>query len=177
MDFRALAEERRRRRKPSVTSAQKSVPFDPALLLQAHRSIRMAHTLGVILFFFSAIVFIFFRKLAVVIAVASVCFAKYGGGRLHEVLPTIFREGRTPSSDELSRTSNVGVFCVSALFDPWLAIKTEYCVFLENLAWLCTYGKKNCLTSQIYSGREQLSFGRIVSLVFAKLRSGVVMCN
>ena len=52
--------------------------------------------------------------------------------------------------------------------------RTEWAASLENLAFVCTYGKKNCLTGDMYRG--ELSLGKICSLVGAKLREGVVRC-
>ena len=50
----------------------------------------------------------------------------------------------------------------------------EQTVALDSLAYCCTYGKKNCLTSQMYAG--ELSFGKIARLVYGKLSEGVVRC-
>jgi hypothetical protein len=48
-------------------------------------------------------------------------------------------------------------------------------VALENLAFVCTYGKRNCLTGRMYTG--ELSLGKISGLVWSKLREGVTQCG
>ena len=48
-------------------------------------------------------------------------------------------------------------------------------LMLENLAYTCTYGRKNCLTDKIY-GSGPLTLGKIVGPVAGKLSEGVVRC-
>ena len=50
----------------------------------------------------------------------------------------------------------------------------EYALALDSLAFVCTYGKKNCLTNDMYHG--QLTLGKITGLVVGKLREGVIRC-
>ena len=58
---------------------------------------------------------------------------------------------------------------------PGEAFGVEWEVFLENLAFTCTYGKRNCLTGQMYNG--PLTLGKICSLVYGKLKEGVLRCG
>ena len=45
---------------------------------------------------------------------------------------------------------------------------------LESLAFACTYGKKNCLTPQMFAG--PLTLAKVCRLVGGKLSEGVVRC-
>ena len=81
---------------------------------------------------------------------------------------------RPPSKEEMDAAAGAGLYCVAGVrnFGPNLA--SEWVMALESLAFVCTYGKKNCLTNEMYRG--ELSLGKIAGLVWGKLREGVVRC-
>ena len=108
------------------------------------------------------------------LAAAGIVLARSGGAWLHNQLPPMYVEGKQPSEADVAMSAGLGLFSPAVLQDPSLSFKVEYEVMLENLAFLCTYGKRNCLTGQMYSG--ELSLGKIASLVWGKLSEGTVRC-
>jgi len=87
----------------------------------------------------------------------------------------MLREGSAPTPAQLQTAD--GVFCGilegrgALSLSEW---KREWSVAIDNLAFVCTYGKKNCLTNAMYTG--ELSLRKICSLVYGKLSEGVVRC-
>lgn len=67
-----------------------------------------------------------------------------------------------------------GLFCMEGMKSFSTSFSAEYALALDSLAYVCTYGKKNCLTNDMFSG--ELSLGKIVGLVWGKLREGVIRC-
>ena len=67
-----------------------------------------------------------------------------------------------------------GLFSADGVKNFGPSFSSEYELALDSLAFLCTYGKKNCLTDKMYYG--PLSLGKIVGLVAGKLREGVTRC-
>ena len=59
--------------------------------------------------------------------------------------------------------------------DACASLSFAWELMLENLAYTCTYGRKNCLTDKIY-GSGPLTLGKIVGPVAGKLSEGVVRC-
>ena len=148
-----------------------------AALLRAHRSIRLARSLGLVLVVLGALVALLFggRLSAVLLAVAGVQLARGGGAWLHSVLPPMLQEGGgPPSAADVASASGCGLFSAEALAGPADCLTLEYEAAVENLAFACTYGKRNCLTNQMYSG--ELSLGKVLGLVWGKLSQGVVRC-
>ena len=151
-------------------------------LSQAHRSVRQAHaiSLGMI----SIILFLWLPLLTFLlgtswrIPLALLCGviyqARFGGAWVHGLLPRMLQEGLPPTQQDIDQASP-GLFSLDTFSDPVGRATEEYESFLENLAFCCTYGKQNCLTSQMYSG--EITLGKIVSLVADKLGQGVLICR
>merc|ERR1712205_158550 len=100
--------------------------------------------------------------------------ARGGGGLLHSFLPAMLHEGsRPPTAEEVAQLANVGLFSLDGLKQFGVSVGAEWALALDSLAWCCTYGKKNCLTDQMFAG-EPLSLGKILGLVWGKLREGVI---
>eukprot|EP00929_Paragymnodinium_shiwhaense_P105917 TRINITY_DN70961_c0_g1_i1.p1 TRINITY_DN70961_c0_g1~~TRINITY_DN70961_c0_g1_i1.p1 ORF type:complete len:202 (+),score=34.80 TRINITY_DN70961_c0_g1_i1:59-664(+) len=146
-------------------------------LSKAHRSIRLAHSVACIWCCIGLLMLLLMsnRWWGVVSILVGVVLARSGGGVVHGALPAMLQESGPPSEQELESATCVGLFCGAGLMQPGESLAEEWTVFLENLAFICTYGKRNCLTNQMYSG--DLTFGKITSLVWGKLSSGVVQCN
>ena len=70
--------------------------------------------------------------------------------------------------------AGLGLFSLAGLQSPSASLGIEWEIALENLAFCCTYGRRNCLTSQMYAG--ELSLSKILSLVWGKLSEGTVRC-
>ena len=75
---------------------------------------------------------------------------------------------------EVASAGNVGLFSVDGLKTMAASLRAENALALDSLAFACTYGKKNCLTNDMYSG--ELSYGKVCRLVWGKLSEGVVRC-
>lgn len=147
----------------------------PSALSKAHRSIRMAHTLALAVELACLLSLALFGlgKTAAFVMLLAFGFARSGGTVLHSLLPANLREGPAPSPAEVDAASK-GAFGPGLLASPADALSDEYRAGVENLAFACTFGKKNCLTNDMYSG--ELSLGKICSLVGAKLADGTIRC-
>jgi len=195
IDWAALRAEREARQRPAAgaaaaaeskppplprswasTPARPSAP--PANLLSAHRSIRLARAIGLAAAFLAILIVVFgagWRVVAVVF-LGGVGFARAGAGLLHGFLPpTLIEAGAKPPTDaEITAAAASGLFCVNGVKALGASFASEYALALDSLAFVCTYGKKNCLTSDMYSG--ELTLGKIVGLVWGKLREGIIRC-
>mmetsp|Transcript_17125 Transcript_17125/g.28680 ORF Transcript_17125/g.28680 Transcript_17125/m.28680 type:complete len:216 (+) Transcript_17125:21-668(+) len=141
-------------------------------LVVAHRTVQLAHSAGCVLLALGLLTVLLWSALiGVCVILSAVALARSGALWLHGVLPTMLVEGAPPKPFELA--VNNGIFSASGVFDP-NAWAVERQVALESLAYVCTYGKKNCLTTQMYTG--DLSLGKIWRLVYGKLSEGVVRC-
>ena len=187
-DLRALAKERESRRgvpSPVASAAgSRAVPKPPSVassniikaLMSQHRTIKLARSLGLVLSLSAPLLLLIgASRTAVIALLGGTALARGGGALLHKVLPPMLQEtSRPPTESELANCANVGLFSaqgVSALSACWGA---ECALALDSLAYVCTYGKKNCLTSDMYRG--DLTLSKITGLVWAKLREGVVRC-
>jgi len=190
VDLAALAREREARRGPPAasgplpaswaarkpTAQRRAAP--PSDLLSAHRSIRLARALGLASCFVACLLLVFgfgWRTLAV-FSLGGVGFARAGATLLHGVLPPMLIEAgaKPPKDTEIASAAASGLFCVEGLKSIGTSYAGEYALALDSLAFVCTYGKKNCLTDSMYSG--ELTLGKIVGLVGGKLREGVIRC-
>eukprot|EP00485_Elphidium_margaritaceum_P022573 CAMPEP_0202712938 /NCGR_PEP_ID=MMETSP1385-20130828/47579_1 /ASSEMBLY_ACC=CAM_ASM_000861 /TAXON_ID=933848 /ORGANISM="Elphidium margaritaceum" /LENGTH=109 /DNA_ID=CAMNT_0049373135 /DNA_START=260 /DNA_END=589 /DNA_ORIENTATION=- len=106
--------------------------------------------------------------------IAGVALSRYGGAWLHRTIPVMWREGNEPTSSEVSDVKDCGIFSLEGVKDIIQSLKLENQVALENLAFMCTYGKRNCITQSMYRG--PLSYGKIFGLVWSKLSGGTVQC-
>jgi len=95
------------------------------------------------------------------------------GTWLHNsLLPPTLHEGAAPTEQEVTAHDK-------SLFAPRLSSESfneEWYVLLDNLAWCCTYGKKNCITTAMYSQDEPLSLGKISRITWSKVSEGVFRC-
>eukprot|EP00930_Biecheleria_cincta_P076821 TRINITY_DN64031_c0_g1_i1.p2 TRINITY_DN64031_c0_g1~~TRINITY_DN64031_c0_g1_i1.p2 ORF type:complete len:196 (-),score=19.88 TRINITY_DN64031_c0_g1_i1:28-615(-) len=155
-------------RKPSMALGE---------LARAHRSVRIAHSLGVICACVGLLLLLLVsnRSWGLVVLLAGTIIARAGGYTVHGLLPKLLQEGAAPTEAEVAAGASVGCFCLAGLLEPGTSISQEWTALLENLAFVCTYGKRNCLTSQMYAG--DITLGKICSLVSGKLSQGVVRCN
>ncbi len=156
--------------RPSARSS--SLPFGVPLQ-RAHRSIRLARSLGLLIAALSALPLLSRSwSWAAGLLLCGVGFARSGGSWLHGVLSPMLRESPPPPAQPPPVCDGLLAHPTAVLDgEAW---RTEWAASLENLAFVCTYGKKNCLTGDMYRG--ELSLGKICSLVGAKLREGVVRC-
>jgi hypothetical protein len=157
----------------SMRSTRAAAPASS--LSKAHRSIRIAHSIGLaveVLCLISLLVFGFGTTTLFVMLLGG-GLARSGGTALHSMLPAMLREGQPPSAQEVE-AAPVGLFGKSGLANPGDALADEYGVLVENLAFGCTYGKSNCLTNAMYTG--ELSLGKVVSLVSGKIAEGTLRC-
>eukprot|EP00931_Biecheleriopsis_adriatica_P116745 TRINITY_DN92347_c0_g1_i1.p1 TRINITY_DN92347_c0_g1~~TRINITY_DN92347_c0_g1_i1.p1 ORF type:complete len:215 (-),score=46.17 TRINITY_DN92347_c0_g1_i1:34-645(-) len=146
-------------------------------LASAHRSVRIAHSLGLLVCFTALLLLLLVsnRSWGMVVMLAGSVLARAGGAFVHTWLPKLLQEGSAPTEAEVAAGATTGFFCLNGLMDPGKSLSQEWAALLENIAFACTYGKRNCLTSQMYSG--ELSLGKICSLVYGKLSEGVIRCN
>ncbi|KAL1508079.1 hypothetical protein AB1Y20_007673 [Prymnesium parvum] len=163
---------------PSLPWAKGAGSINSQALPRAHRSVRMAHSLGVLSCVVAAACILIAGPgmWSLGLIAAGALLARAGGAWLHGVLPALLVDSpHPPAPGEMSVVAANSLFSLSGLRQPVSAFRVEWDVLLENLAFTCTYGKRNCLTNDMYSG--ELSLGKIVSLVSAKLSEGVVRCN
>ena len=164
---------------PNQTAATPSRPLPAACavaLKKAPRSVRLARTGGLLLELFALLGVALYGvgpKL-LCLSAAGVALARMGGTWLHGVLPAMLQEGRPPSQADLETAAGLGLFSLTGMQSPSLSLGLEREIALENLAFCCTYGRRNCLTSQMYAG--ELSLGKILSLVWGKLSEGTMRC-
>lgn len=138
----------------------------------------MAHSIGLFLVGMAACSALLagpgWRGLALGIGAAA--FARSGGAWLHGALPTLLLEtSRPPTVPEMAVASDGSLFSFDGLRRPGEALNVAWAVALENLAFACTHGKRNCLTGSMYTG--ELTLGKIVGLVVSKLSEGAVRCS
>lgn len=158
----------------SAPTTRSSAPSGLVPLKSAHRSVRLARSLGLGVALLAVLVpGLLFRSATwtALPLLAGLALARSGGPWLHGVLPAMLLEGAPPAAPAVA--SGGALSSPRALLDG-RAWAEEWEVALDNLAFVCTYGKKNCLTNQMYSG--PLSLGKICSLVGGKLSEGVVRC-
>jgi len=157
--------------RPRPSSTAGSGAGVPTGLLVSHRSVQLAHSLGLLLAAAGLPLALLFSTLrvGVLLVLAGVGLARGGGAWLHTVLPHTLQAGSPPRIVAASD----GLFTGRGPLDAsnWAV---ERACFLESLAFVCTYGKKNCLTQPMYDGK--LTFDKIWRLVSGKLREGVVQC-
>jgi hypothetical protein len=149
-------------------------------LIAAHRSIRLARMFGFGANLLSLLLLAFgwsFRSyIFLLFFLGGIGLARGGGRFLHHNLPAMLIESSKPPTDfELGAASATGLYSLEGLKSVGTALPAEYALALDTLAFVCTYGKKNCLTDAMYSG-QPLTLGKIAGLVGGKLREGVVRC-
>ena len=158
----ALAAEREARQRAKVPEPTSTATKQPAALptlpascapalKKAPRSVRLARTAGLILQAFALLGALLYGISwgPLCLSGAGVALARMGGTWLHGVLPPMLQEGRPPSEADVATAAGLGIFSLTGLQSPGLSLRIEWEVALENLAFCCTYGKRNCLTSQM----------------------------
>lgn len=188
VDFAALRAEREARRGVPEPAKAKGGPLPaswaasaqprPNALLSAHRTIRLGRAIGLAACALSLLLLALGVgwRVAVVCLLLAVGFSRAGAAVLHGLLPpTLIEAGAKPPTDaEIATSSSMGLFCVDGVKNFGASLSAEYDLALDSLAFVCTYGKKNCLTDKMYHG--PITLGKIVGLVVGKLREGVVQC-
>jgi len=186
----ALREAREARERAKKTPGAESAPKEAAAspsrqalpaacavaLKKAPRSVRLARTGGLLLDVLALLGVVLYGvgpKL-LCLGAAGVALARMGGTWLHGVLPTMLQEGRAPSQADVATAAGLGLFSLVGLQSPSVSLGIEWEIALENLAFCCTYGRRNCLTGEMYAG--ELSLSKILSLVWGKLSEGTVRC-
>ena len=86
----------------------------------------------------------------------------------------MLREGKPPTPEQMAAAAPV-LFGPHGVQNGGASLSFAWELMLENLAYTCTYGRKNCLTDKIY-GSGPLTLGKIVGPVAGKLSEGVVRC-
>ena len=159
--------------------ARPQQPARTSSLYDAHRSIRMAHSAGFAVCLLSAVLLLFpwvthTKILVLCFMVGAVWLARSGGTWLHNsLLPPTLQEGPAPTAQQVEAHDK-------SLFTPRLtaqALNEEWHTALDSLAWCCTYGKKNCITTAIYSQDEPLTLSKIARITWAKVSEGTFRCN
>ncbi|CAE8697251.1 unnamed protein product [Polarella glacialis] len=190
MDLKELAAEREARAKarvgapmPNPWPASKAPArvqvgkSQGAELLRVHRSIRFAHSLGLVTCVIGILLMLLMssRTWGVLVIFFGILLARMGGSSVHGMLPALLQESHAPTQAEVDASIGIGLFGFAGIKDLGNSLAVEWATLLENLAFACTYGKRNCLTSQMYAG--DITLGKICSLVWGKLSSGVLQCN
>ena len=184
----ALAKEREARRGPPTTApvpaswAKKPsaapASADTARLATFHRSIKLSRSIGLALDVFAVLMMLFGAgwRVVLVFFIGGAGLARGGAALTHSLLPEMLYEGskRPPTKEEIAEAANIGLWSVEGVKKFGASLSAECALSLDSLAWACTYGKKNCLTDQMYTG--PLSFGKVLGLVWGKLREGVIRC-
>lgn len=163
--------------RPAAAAGGSAASAAPAQLMSAHRSIRLARMFGVGANLLALLLLVFgfgIRSYTFLFFFLGGIGLARGGGRLvHNNLPAMLLESSKPPTDfELGVTG--GLYCIDGLKNFSTAFAAEWALALDSLAFTCTYGKKNCLTDQMYSG--PLSLGKIAGLVWGKVSEGVFRC-
>ena len=163
------------------TRPNKNTGGSQAGLKSVHRSIRLAHSLSMIMVCITALLYSLLALVGygnwhyALVAVGISAFnALKGGIWLHGVIPPMLQEGGAPTDAELASAPG-GIFSLQGITSPAQGLSEEWESSLENLAFVCTYGKRNCITSAMYSG--EITLGKIASLVGEKLGQGVLVCR
>mmetsp|Transcript_118491 Transcript_118491/g.335123 ORF Transcript_118491/g.335123 Transcript_118491/m.335123 type:complete len:208 (-) Transcript_118491:36-659(-) len=146
-------------------------------LEKVHRSIRFAHSLGLLSCVFGILLMLCLanRSWGALVVFSGVVLARAGGSFVHNFLPACLREGGAPTDAEVTAATSAGLFCLDGLRAPGESLASEWSVLVENLAFACTYGKRNCLTGQMYAG--PITLGKVCGLVYDKLSQGVFRCS
>ena len=193
-DLRALAKEREERAArqrpaaaastssggplPAAWAAKAATPSaPPPNLLATHRSIRLARMLGFGMNLLGMLFLVlgFGRYTVGFLLLGGIGLARGGGRLVHSNIPEMLRESpRGPTDAEVAQAATAGLFSLQGLTAFTTSVPEEYQLALDSLAFTCTYGKKNCLTNDMYHG--PLSLGKICGLVWGKLREGVIRC-
>jgi hypothetical protein len=84
-------------------------------------------------------------------ALLAIALARGGGAAVHGVLPDMWREGAPPTPAQLAASADAGLFSLAGAQSAGSSLALEYEVALEVLAYCCTYGKRNCITSEMYA--------------------------
>ena len=110
-----------------------------------------------------------------VLMLGGIGLARGGGALVHSMLPAMLIEvSQPPTAEQMTAAAAAGLYSLAGVKDVAASAAAEYALAVDSLAFVCTYGKKNCLTNDMYRG--ELTLGKICGLVWGKLREGVVRC-
>ena len=189
-DLAALAREREARRGGPPPAAAASTPLPkswasrpaaapPSNLHSVHRSIKLGRAIGLAATFLSILFLVlgFGWRTVLIVFLGGVGVARGGGRLVHGIVPAMLIESgaKPPTDTEIAAAQNAGLFCVEGVKTFGASFGGEYALALDSLAFVCTYGKKNCLTDKMYDSRE-LTLGKIFGLVWGKVSEGVFRC-
>mmetsp|Transcript_8056 Transcript_8056/g.17500 ORF Transcript_8056/g.17500 Transcript_8056/m.17500 type:complete len:174 (-) Transcript_8056:87-608(-) len=162
---------------PWQRSPQAGSQSSPAstVLWRAHRAIRIARSLGLVFCALSLVLLLRSWRWATCAFIAGLILARSGGALINPILPYCLMENKPPTQPQIDAAAQAGIFCFAGICNPVASLSLEWALLLENLAFACTYGKRNCLTEQMYAG--EITLGKICGLVVGKLRQGVVRCG
>ena len=131
----------------TATSAPAGVVSAPS---NAHRSIRLARMFG---FGVNLVALLLLAlglgwRTVVVVFLAGVGLARGGGRICHNALPDMLIEtSRPPTDAEIESAGREGLYSLEGAKQFSTALASEYALALDSLAFVCTYGKKNCRES------------------------------
>jgi hypothetical protein len=132
----------------SSSTASSSAP--PANLLSAHRSIRLARMFGfgANLLAILCLVLGCGRYTVGILLLGGIGLARAGGQFVHNLLPPMLLEKPTPPTGaEIASAASAGLYCMEGAKSLGTSVSAEYALALDSLAFTCTYGQKNCLTT------------------------------
>jgi len=111
-----------------------------------------------------------------ILLLGGIGLARAGGQFVHNLLPPMLLEKPTPPTGaEIASAASAGLYCMEGAKSLGTSVSAEYALALDSLAFTCTYGQKNCLTTDMYRGGPP-SLGKILGLVGGKLREGIIRC-
>ena len=138
----------------TATSAPAGVVSAPS---NAHRSIRLARMFG---FGVNLVALLLLAlglgwRTVVVVFLAGVGLARGGGRICHNALPDMLIEtSRPPTDAEIESAGREGLYSLEGAKRFSTALASEYALALDSLAFVCTYGKKNCRESSFRRARS-----------------------
>ena len=167
-DLRALAKEREARNRtvsgagvatPRATTTHShsraaSQQSSPISLMSAHRSIRLARSLGLAVSVLGVVLVLVLGagwRTGLVCLLGGVGLGRGGGALLHGLLPTMLVDtARPPTAAEMTAAAAVGLYSVEGVKTVGASLASEWSLALDSLAFVCTYGKKNCLSARAH---------------------------
>ena len=90
-------------------------------------------------------------RTGLVCLLGGVGLGRGGGALLHGLLPTMLVDtARPPTAAEMTAAAAVGLYSVEGVKTVGASLASEWSLALDSLAFVCTYGKKNCLSARAH---------------------------